>query len=385
MDKMTTYNLAATCSFGLEAVLSAELRGMGYENLTVENGRILFSGDESDIARCNLWLRCADRLFIEMSSFEARDFEELFQGTKSVPWEDMIPENGRMHVVGKSVKSVLHSVPDCQSIVKKAVVEAMKRRYRRDEFPEDGPDFKIEVALLKDRVTLSVDTSGAGLHKRGYREEKGEAPLRENLAAAMVLLSKWGPHRIFADPLCGSGTIAIEAAMVGLNMAPGLRRSFASEQWPFIGGRVWEDQRAHAQAVIRKAPMTILASDISQSVFRKARDNAERAGVAEYIDFQRRPVEEFSSRGKYGCLITNPPYGERMGQRDEVAELYRNMGAVFRKLDSWSFFILTASESFEKYYGKKADRNRKLYNGNMKTYLYQYLGPLPPRNHETEE
>ncbi len=382
---MTTYNLAATCSFGLESIVSGELRSLGYENLAVENGRILFSGDERDIARCNLWLRCADRLFIEMSSFEARDFEELFQGTKRVPWEDMIPENGRMHVVGKSVKSVLHSVPDCQSIVKKALVEAMKRKYRRDDFPEDGPDFKIEVALLKDRVTLSLDTSGAGLHKRGYREEKGEAPLRENLAAALVILSKWGPHRIFADPLCGSGTIAIEAAMMGLNMAPGLRRSFAAEEWPFIGGEVWQELRAQAQAVIGKGPMTILASDINQGVFRKARENAERAGVAQYIDFQRRPVEEFSSSGKYGCIITNPPYGERMGRRDEVAGLYRNMGAVFRRLDSWSFFILTASESFEKYYGRKADRNRKLYNGNMKTYLYQYLGPLPPRNHETEK
>ena len=382
-NKMQTYNLAATCTFGLEAIIADELRRLGYTDLTVENGYVQFKGTDYDIANCNINLRCADRVFIRMGSFYAADFGELFNGTFDIPWEDFIPENGVMHVVGKSVKSTLHSVPDCQSIVKKAVVKAMQRRYKCENFPEDGPIFKIEISMLKDTATLSIDTSGAGLHKRGYREQGGEAPLRETLAAAIVMLSRWRPGRILADPMCGSGTIPIEAALYGMNIAPGIKRSFVSESWPFIDASVWERVRDAAIAAVRNESVIILASDNDRFVFRKAKENAERAGVAEYIDFQRRPVEEFSSAQKFGCIITNPPYGERMGSKNDIVPLYTEMGEVFRRLDSWSYFVITAYEEFEKVFRKKADKNRKLYNGNIKTYLYQYFGPLPPRKKES--
>lgn len=378
-EKMQIHNLAAVCSFGLEALVAEELRRLGYENLITENGCVLFQGTDFDIANCNINLRCADRLFIRVGSFQAEDFGELFDGTLALPWESIIPENGIMHVVGKSVKSTLHSVPDCQSIVKKAVVKAMQRRYTREIFPEDGPLFKIEVSMLKDTATLSIDTSGAGLHKRGYREESGEAPLRETLAAAIIMLSRWSPNRVFADPMCGSGTIAIEAALYGLNIAPGINRVFASESWPSMDPNVWTQARQKARAAVRNEKLTILASDNDRFVFKKARDNAERAGIAEHIDFQRRPVEEFSSAQKFGCIITNPPYGERMGDKKGISALYAEMGKVFNRLDTWSFFILTAYEGFEKVFGRKSDKNRKLYNGNIKTYLYQYFGPLPPK------
>lgn len=373
------YTITATCSFGIESVLADELKKLGHEELKVENGRITFPGDDEDIARCNIWLRTADRVLIQMAQFPAKDFEELFQGTKAVPWEEFIPVDGVMHITGKSVKSTLHSVPDCQAIVKKAVVESMKRKYKRDWFEESGPVYRIEVALLKDVATLSIDTSGAGLHKRGYRQDAGEAPLRETLAAALVLMSRWNPSRIFADPLAGSGTIAIEAAMIGRNQPPGMNREFAAENWPHIDKKIWESIRVEAMESLHTDEFTVFASDPDWRVFKKARENALHAGVAEYITFQKKPVEEFGSRKKYGCIVTNPPYGERIGERREVESLYRTMGDVFLKLDTWSFFILTAHEEFQKFFGKKAHRNRKLYNGKIKCYLYQYLGPLPPK------
>ena len=377
---MSKFTLIATSSFGLESVVALELKGMGYIDLKVENGRVEFTGDARDIVRCNLWLRCAERLLLKMAEFPATDFEELYQGTLKVPWENIIPENGKMHVTGKSVKSKLFSVPDCQSIVKKAVVEAMKRKYPRALFPEDGPVYKIEIGILKDTATLTVDTSGAGLHKRGYRLGRGDAPLRETLAAAIILLSRWDPSRIFADPLCGSGTIPIEAALIGRNIAPGLKRGFVSEEWPNIPSRIWSAQRDEASAAIRDVPLSIFASDIDTGVFRSARENAENAGVTDNIVFQKKPVEEFSSKKKYGCIVCNPPYGERIGDPKETEALYTEMGKVFSKLETWSFFILTAHPEFQKYFGTDATKNRKLYNGMIKCHLYQYFGPLPGRS-----
>jgi putative N6-adenine-specific DNA methylase len=362
-----------------------ELQRMGYTDLKVENGRVEFTGDERDIVRCNLWLRCAERLLLKMAEFQATDFEELFQGTLKVPWEKMIPLDGKMHVTGKSIKSKLFSVPDCQSIVKKAVVEAMKRKYHwLDQFPEDGPVYKIEIAFLKDTATLTIDTSGAGLHKRGYRLGRGDAPLRETLAAAMILLSRWDPSRIFADPLCGSGTIPIEAALIGRNIAPGLKRKFVSEDWPNIPSKLWSALRDEASAAIKDVPLSIFASDIDTGVFRSARENAENAGVLDNIVFQKKPIEEFSSKKKYGCIVCNPPYGERIGDRRQAEELYKEMGKVFSKLDTWSFFILTAHPEFQKHFGTDASKNRKLYNGMIKCHLYQYFGPLPGREYNTK-
>jgi len=381
---MSRLTLIATSAFGIESLVADELKSIGYENQIVENGRVVFEADEVGIARCNLWLRCADRVLLRVAEFTTTDFEELFQGVKAVPWADLIPENGVMHVTGKSIKSKLFSVPDCQSIVKKAVVEAMKKKYRRDRFPEDGPVYKIEVSLLKDTATITVDTSGPGLHKRGYRQNRGDAPLRETLAAALVRLSRWDPSRVLADPLCGSGTIAIEAGLAGRNIAPGLGRSFVAETWHVISAKVWKNERERARDLATKAPMTILASDRDFRVFDAARKNAEAAGLSDAITFQKKPLEEFGSRKKYGCVITNPPWGERMGEEREVEELYTTMGKVFSRLDAWSVFVLTAYQDFQKFYGRRASRNRKLYNGKILCYLYQYMGPLPERKKRGE-
>ena len=376
------YTLIATSTFGLEKVVANELKELGYDDLKVENGKVTFEGDEMDIVTCNMWLRTADRVLIKMAEFKAESFEELFQGTLAVNWGDIIPITGFMHVVGKSVKSKLYSVPDCQSIVKKAVVEAMKRKYRRDLFPENGATYKIEVAILKDIVTLTLDTTGPGLHKRGYRELAGEAPMKETLAAALVLLSKWDPSRVLADPFCGSGTIAIEAAMIGKNMAPGLNRSFVSEQWDIISQDLWEDIRKHARNSINDKEFRILASDINGRVLKTAMDNAKKAGVENYIAFQKMDMSEFSSKKKYGFIITNPPYGERIGELKEVECLYKTMGEVFEQLYNWSYFVITSHTGFEKFFGKKSDKNRKLYNGRLQCYYYQYFGLEPEKGYE---
>lgn len=367
------YTIIATSTFGIEKVVANELNELGYEDLTIENGKVTFQGDEMDIVTCNIWLRTADRILIKMGEFKAETFEELFQGTLAINWGDVIPINGFMHVIGKSVKSTLFSVPDCQSIVKKAVVQAMKRKYRRDTYPESGAEYKIEVAILKDTVTLTMDTSGPGLHKRGYREFAGEAPMKETLAAALVLLSEWDNTRILADPFCGSGTIAIEAAMIGRNIAPGLKRNFAAEQWEFIPQNLWEDARKHARRSINNSDFKILASDIDARVLKIARQNAVKAGVADNILLQRLDMKDFSSSKKYGFIITNPPYGERLGEVKDLEGLYRTMGTVFQKLDKWSYFVITSFEDFEKCFGKEADKNRKLYNGRIQCYYYQYF------------
>ena len=378
------YTLIATSTFGLESVVADELRALGYEDLTVENGKVTFEGDEWDIATCNIWLRTADRVLIKVAEFKAESFEELFQGTKKINWPEMIPEDGFMHVTGKSIKSKLHSVPDCQSIVKKAVVESMKQKYNVEKFVETGATYKIEVALLKDLVTLTIDTTGPGLHKRGYRTEAGEAPLKETLAAALVLLSKWNPDRIFADPMCGSGTILIEAAMIGRNMAPGVNRNFVSEDWESIDKSVWEDTRKFAENKVNDKEFRILGSDIDGRLLKIARDNIERAGVDDCVVVQTLPMQEFSSNRKYGCIVTNPPYGERLGLAKEVEDIYKDMGRVFKKLDSWSVFVLTSHTDFQKLYGSKATKNRKLYNGKILAYYYQFFGPLPPRRRKEE-
>ncbi|WP_050607635.1 THUMP domain-containing class I SAM-dependent RNA methyltransferase [Clostridium niameyense] len=375
------YTLIATATFGLEKVVADELKELGYDDLKIENGKVTFVGDERDIVTCNMWLRTADRVLIKMAEFKAESFEELFQGTLEVEWGKYISEDGFMHVTGKSVKSKLFSVPDCQSIVKKAVIEAMKREYSMTWFAEDGPEYKIEVGILKDIVTLTLDTSGAGLHKRGYREKAGEAPLKETLAAALVLLSKWDNTRILADPMCGSGTILIEAALIGKNIAPGLNRSFAAEQWDIIPLNMWEEVRKHARNCINKDEFRLLGSDINGRILQTARSNAEKAGVDEYIAFQKMPMEEFRSKKKYGFIITNPPYGERLSNSKEVEKLYKNMGEVYSNLTDWSYFALTSYEDFEKFFGRKSDKNRKLYNGRLKCYYYQYFGMEPPKKY----
>lgn len=371
------YDLIATSTFGLESIVAKELKQLGYEDLQTDNGKVTFSGDEYDIAICNTWLRTADRVLIKMSEFKAETFEELFQGTKAVPWGSLIPINGKMHVVGKSIKSKLFSVPDCQSIVKKAVVETMKSTYNTDWFEEDGPVYKIEVALLKDIVTLTIDTTGAGLHKRGYRELAGEAPMKETLAAALVLLSNWEPSRSLADIFCGSGTIAIEAALIGKNIAPGLNRSFICEEWPSMDKDIWEEVRSYAKNKINKEEFKILASDIDGRILNTAKENALKAGVDKYISFQKMPAQEFVSRKKYGVIISNPPYGERIGDSKEVEDIYKSLGDLYMELNNWSFYIITSHPDFQKLFGKKADKNRKLYNGRLLCYYYQFITNPP--------
>lgn len=367
------YDLIATSTFGLESVVAKELKELGYDDLKVENGRVTFKGDERDIVTCNLWVRTADRILIKMAEFKAETFEDLFEGTLSVNWGDMIPINGIMHVEGKSIKSKLFSVPDCQSIVKKAIIESMKRKYRCDFFNENGVYFKIEISLLKDIAMLTVDTSGPGLHKRGYRAQAGQAPLKETLAASLVLLSKWKSDIQLADPLCGSGTIPIEAAMIGRNIAPGLYRSFDSESWSFIPEKIWEDARKYAENSINKLDFKIMASDIDGRVLKTARENAQKAGVYDNIVFNKIPVSEFSSSKKGGYIICNPPYGQRIGEADEVKKIYEDMGKTFEKLNNWSYFVITSHDEFEKLFGRKSDKNRKLYNGRIKCYYYEYF------------
>lgn len=367
------FDLIATSTFGIEGILAKELRALGYEGLKIENGKVTFSGDEMDIAIANIHLRTADRVLIKMAEFKAVTFEELFQGTKKVEWGRLIPKNGVMHVVGKSIKSTLHSVPDCQSIVKKAVIESMKESYNTDVFEEDGPVFKIEVAILKDIVTLTIDTSGDGLHKRGYRELAGAAPLKETLAASMVLLSRWDDKFPLIDPFCGSGTILIEAAMIALNIAPGINRNFVCESWPLMASNVFSIVREGARKAQKKKDIKIIGYDIDYRVMKVAMENAKKAGVADYIEFQKRDFMEFSTHNKYGFIISNPPYGERIGDEKTLNILYSHLGGMIKKYNNWDFNILTSFEPFEKTLKTTSTKNRKLYNGRIKCYYYQYF------------
>ncbi|MBS3976821.1 MAG: class I SAM-dependent RNA methyltransferase [Syntrophomonadaceae bacterium] len=380
---MALIELIATATFGLEAVVAREVQKLGYEDVKVENARVNFKAGTEAICRTNLWLRSADRVLIKIGEFPATTFEELFEKTKALPWADWIPEDGNFPVEGKSVKSTLYSVPDCQAIVKKAVVESMKTRYRRQWFDEKGPRYTIEVALLKDMATLTIDTSGPGLHKRGYRKLASAAPLKETLAAAMVNLSYWNPDRLLLDPFCGSGTIPIEAALIGLNMAPGLNREFAAEKWPIIPGKFWQTARQEARNLVRDdIKLEIRGTDMNNEVLSMARYHAKEAGVEKHIHWQQMPLAEVRTKQKYGCVICNPPYGERLEEQNTVESLYREMGQVFRPLDTWSFYVLTANQGFERLFGRKADKKRKLYNGRIECHYYQYYGPRPPRREE---
>ncbi len=353
--------------------MAGELKDLGYREVSVENGKVTFSADEKAICRTNLWLRTADRVRLKVGEFSAVTFDQLFELTRALPWADIIPGHAAFPVDGKSVKSTLFSISDCQAIVKKAVVESMKKKYKKEWFPENGPLFRIEVSLLKDNVVLTIDTSGAGLHKRGYRDDKGKAPLRENLAAAMVLLSRWRPDTVLVDPLCGSGTIPIEAALIGLNAAPGLQRSFAAEQWPWVPPALWQECREEARDLYQGGrSLSIIGTDINERVIRTARKNARAAKTEQHIHFQRAPLNELSSGKNYGKIICNPPYGERLGELEEAKKIYKEMGETFKKLDTWSFYILTSYEHFEKLFGRRASKKRKLYNGNIKVDYYQY-------------
>ena len=376
------YELIAPCHFGLEAVLKKEILDLGYEIAQVEDGKVTFLGDAEAICRANIFLRTTERILLKVGSFKAVTFEELFQGTKALPWEEYIPQDGRFWVKkANSIKSKLFSPSDIQSIMKKAMVERMKQGYGVSVIPETGADYPVRVSLYKDIVTVALDTTGESLHKRGYRKLTSKAPIEETLAAALILLTPWNKDRILVDPFCGSGTFPIEAAMMAANMAPGMNRSFLSEDWKqIIPRKCWYEAMDEAQEMVDDTvSVDIQGYDLDPEVIKAARANAELAGVAHMIHFQQRPVSELSHPKKYGFLITNPPYGERIEDKKNLPALYTQIGERFKALDSWSAFIITSYEDVEKYMGRKADKNRKIYNGMMKTYFYQFLGPKPPR------
>ncbi len=371
--------LIATSAFGLEAVVAREVRELGYREVTVENGRVTFAAGPEAICRANLWIRSADRVLLRMGEFSAHTFDELFEQTRALPWADWITEDAEFPVLGKSINSKLFSVPDCQAIVKKAVVEKLKEKYRKVWFEETGPRHRLEVALVRDIATLTIDTSGAGLHKRGYRKLGSDAPLRETLAAAMIMISRWHPGKVLIDPFCGSGTIPIEAALIGLDIAPGLHREFDAEKWAAVPALAWQRAREEARdRVIRDLKLKVHGFDIDGEVLSLARHHARRAGVEDAVTFQAGAVSGLRSRYKYGCIICNPPYGVRLGEKYGVERLYREMGAVFSHLDTWSYYVLTAHPGFERLFGRRADKKRKVYNGRIQCNFYQFFGPRPP-------
>ena len=381
---MKTFEIIATSAFGIESVTAREISELGYKDILTENGRVTFRGDFDDIARANVCLRTADRILIKLAQFKATTFEELFQGVYAVEWADILSPDAFIHVVGKSVKSTLFSVPDCQSITKKAIIEKLKLKFGKEIFPEDGAEYRISVSILKDIVTVTLDTSGAGLHKRGYRSLAGEAPLKETLACSLLLLSYWRGERLLVDPLCGSGTIPIEAAMIALDIAPGMNRGFAAERWQNFDYDAFERARDEAKQRVRTdLNLNIYGSDIDPKAIELAMRHAEEAGVDEYIRLKQMNVADLSSKEKYGFIVTNPPYGERLGESREAEELYRVMGKTFSALDTWSFYVITSNPYFEKNFGRKADKRRKLYNGKLECQYYQYFGPNPPKKEIT--
>ena len=377
---MSKLQLIATSSFGIEAVVARELNWLGYADQHVENGRVTFAGDEEAISRTNIWLRTAERILIKMGEFTALTFDELFEGTKALPWDEWLPENAEFPVDGRSVDSRLSSVPDCQAIVKKAIVEKMKLKYKKQWFDENGPMYRIEVGLLKDVATLTIDTTGTGLHKRGYRTLNTGAPLKETLAAAMLMISRWKPDRALIDPFCGSGTIPIEAALIAGNIAPGAKRSFSAEGWSQTPAGLWAKAREEAADKVKAvSDLRIQGSDIDEESIGIARYHAAQAGVARNIHLQRLPMADISSRYKYGFIVCNPPYGERLGEMPEVEKLYKDLGVVFKSFDTWSFYVITSHQGFESLIGRRADKKRKLYNGRLQCNYYQFYGPPPPR------
>ena len=382
---MNTFELIVPCHFGLEAVMKKEILDLGYEVSQVEDGRVTFIGDAEAICRANIFLRTTERVLLKVGSFHAETFEDLFQGTRAIPWEEYLPKDAKFWVAkASSIKTKLFSPSDIQSIMKKAMVERMKKAYGIEWFPENGASFPLRVFLHKDTVTVALDTTGESLHKRGYRTLTSKAPITETLAAALIMLTPWKSDRILVDPFCGSGTFPIEAAMIAANMAPGMNREFLSEDWKhLIPRKCWYDAMDEANDLVDLSVQTdIQGYDIDGDIVRAARANAKAAGVDELIHFQQRSVSDLSHPKKYGFLITNPPYGERIEDKKNLPELYKTIGERFAELDSWSAYIITAYEDTERYFGRKADKNRKIYNGMMKTYFYQFLGPKPPRKRE---
>ncbi len=379
---MELFEFIAPCHFGTEAVCRREIEDLGYEVIQVEDGRVTFAGDSQAICYANIFLRTTERILLKAGQFRAETFEELFQGTKAIPWEKYIPADGRFWVTkANSLKSRVFSPSDIQSVMKKAMVERMKEKYRKEWFPETGADYPVRVSILKDVVTVGLDTTGVSLHKRGYRKATVKAPITETLAAALLLLTPWKKDRILVDPFCGSGTFAIEAAMMAADMAPGMNRTFLSQKWPnLVAEKDWrlafEDA---ADRVDLSVDTDIQGYDIDNSVISMARENANLAGVSGLIHLQRRNVAQLSHPGKYGFILTNPPYGERLEEKEDLPAIYRTLGERFALLDTWSLYLISAWEDTEKYIGRKADKNRKIYNGMMKTYFYSFTGPKPPK------
>ena len=379
---MSRVELIAPCHFGLESVLKKEILDLGYEIVQVEDGRITFAGDESAIARANIFIRTAERIMLKCGSFKAATFDELFEGTKAIAWEKYLTRDAKFWVSkATSNKSALFSPSDIQSIVKKAMVERLKQTYRVSWFTEDGASYPVRVFIFKDIVTIALDTSGVSLHKRGYRKLVGKAPISETLASALIMLTPWHRDRVLVDPFCGSGTFPIEAAMIAANIAPGMNRSFLAEQWTnLIPRQLWYDTVNEAQEMVdTDIKVDIQGYDIDEEIVRAARDNAKRAGVDGMIHFQQRPVSQLNHPKKYGFIISNPPYGERLEEKEALPALYTALGQQFAKLDSWSAYVITSYTDIEKYFGRKADKNRKIYNGMLKTYFYSFLGPKPPK------
>ena len=379
------YTLVTPCFFGVEKMLAREIKNLGYKIIKTEDGRVTYKTDEYGIAKSNIYLRCAERVHLKVAEFEARSFDELFEGTKRINWAKYIPFGAQFPISkASSIKSKLYSTPDIQSIVKKAVVESLKKSYLEDGMlKEDKEKYPIYVFIHKDKVTLTIDTSGTALHKRGYRERANKAPIRETLAAAIMELVPWRPGRTLVDPMCGSGTLLIEAAMKGINMAPGLNREFISESWRTMDKKIWWDVRREAYAQMDEdIDFKIYGYDIDEEALEIARENAEIAGVADYIEFKYGDATEFSSDEEYGFIVTNPPYGERLEDTDTVKMLYKQLGYTFRKLKNWSYYLITSYEDFENEFGEEATKRRKLYNGMLKSNLYQYIGPKPPKNNK---
>ena len=379
---MSRYELVVPCHFGLEAVTKREIYDLGYEISRVEDGRVTFIGDEEAICRSNIFLRTAERVLLQVGRFHATTFDELFEGIKALPWENYIPRDGKFWVKkASSIKSKLFSPSDIQSIAKKAMVERLKEVYHVSWFEEDGAPYPVRIFLLKDEVMVTLDTSGDSINKRGYRLMTSKAPLTETLAAALILLTPWRRDRILVDPFCGSGTFPIEAAMIASGIAPGMNRSFTAEKWTnFIPKNLWYEAVEEAQEQMdTEVKVDIQGYDIDPEVVKAARENAKRAGVEHMIHFQQRAVADLSHPKKYGFIITNPPYGERLEDKEDLPQLYSEIGASYRNLDSWSMYLITSYEDTEKYIGRKADKNRKIYNGMLKTYFYQFMGPKPPK------
>ena len=379
---MNTVELIAPCHFGLESVLKREILNLGYEIVQVEDGRITFRGDAQAIARANVFIRTAERIMVKVGSFPAKSFDQLFEGTKALAWEQYLPKDAKFWVSKASTKnSALFSGSDIQSIVKKAIVERLKTVYHVTWFEETGAEYPIRVFINKDIVSIGMDASGVSLHKRGYRQLVGKAPISETLAAALIMLTPWNKDRILVDPFCGSGTFPIEAAMIGARIAPGMNRSFTAQKWDnLLTRQAWMDAVEEAEdQILRDVKMSIQGYDIDSSIVKCAMENARAAGVDQQIHFQQRSVAELSHPKKYGFIITNPPYGERLEEKEELPDLYRMIAVSFDRLDTWSKYIITSYEDAEKYLGRKADKNRKIYNGMIKAYYYQYLGPRPPK------